>query len=302
MIGNRLMDSIIKEQIKDVSIDFTEVFIDAAMEDGILKEIPVVSTFYRIYKAGSKIKESYFLKKLLLFLNSTSTIDIKERKEFWEKLNKNPQEKVELGDKLIQLLDRIDEMKKAVWAALAFKELILSNLDKNDFYDLIYSIDNIKAHLAVNYYEYNIGYFDQRVDYLNHFASIGLLYNESAYRTSYSTRSKVNMKKPRIADLFCKFVWQTDQNEIVGRHKGRIDKKLVKKGMPDKRITQNPETIKKTLNEFILELNQLSNEEILNVKPTDAYFILDEKTGVVIDENSAYYFDYQGWYNSGVRS
>lgn len=301
MIGKRLMDSLPKDEIEDIAVDFGEVLLDSTLEDGIIKDIPILGTIYSIFKAGRNIKETYFLKKLLIFIQNTSKIPVERRIAFWEEMNKNPKTKEELGDKLIQLLDRIDEIKKAHWISFAFEDLIHGKISQNEFLDLAFTIDAIKAHLALVYYEYYIGYFDQKGEYLNHFMTVGLLHSESLFRTSYRIhKSKIDFKKPDIADKFCSYVWETEQNEIVKTHKGRIFKSLKRKAKLDDRIKNHPDTEKKKITDFLEMIESLSNIQIIRIKPTTDYTIITDELAVITDEEHAYYFNHSGWYNSGM--
>ena len=57
-------DSLTDNAISCIS-NYAEIGLDAVMDDGILKDIPIVSTAIAIYKIGSSIKERHNLKKLL---------------------------------------------------------------------------------------------------------------------------------------------------------------------------------------------------------------------------------------------
>ena len=83
-------DSLAEESIACIS-GYAEIGLDAVMEDGILKDIPIISTAISLYKIGSSIKERHDLKKLLIFLNEINNgiIDEEKRQEYQNKFQSN---------------------------------------------------------------------------------------------------------------------------------------------------------------------------------------------------------------------
>ena len=51
-----------------IAIDYMEMGLDSVMEDGLLKDVPIVSTVVALYKVGNSFKERHNLKKLYIFL------------------------------------------------------------------------------------------------------------------------------------------------------------------------------------------------------------------------------------------
>lgn len=49
--------------------EYAEIGLDAITEDGMLKDIPIVSTAIALYKIGNSIRDRHNLKKLVTFLN-----------------------------------------------------------------------------------------------------------------------------------------------------------------------------------------------------------------------------------------
>ena len=74
----------LKDETMSCIGEYAEIGLDAVMEDGILKDIPIVSTAIAIYKIGGSIKERHNLKKLLVFLNELNNgiLDEQKRKEY----------------------------------------------------------------------------------------------------------------------------------------------------------------------------------------------------------------------------
>ena len=100
-------DSLKEESISCIG-EYVEIGLDAVMEDGILKDIPIVSTAIAFYKIGSSIKERHNLKKLLLFLNELNNgiLNEQKRKEYQQKFQSNEKFRNQEIEYLLVLIDR----------------------------------------------------------------------------------------------------------------------------------------------------------------------------------------------------
>ena len=113
-------DSLAEESIACIS-GYAEIGLDAVMEDGILKDIPIISTAISLYKIGSSIKERHNLKKLLIFLNEINNgiIDEEKRQEYQNKFQSNEKFRNQEIEYLLVLIDRyIDYDKPQMLAKL----------------------------------------------------------------------------------------------------------------------------------------------------------------------------------------
>lgn len=83
------LENSLSSDICDTVGDLAEVGLDAVMDDGILKDIPILSTVVGLYRIGYTIRERHEIKQLALFvaeLNRGCT-DESKRKQLLEKLN-----------------------------------------------------------------------------------------------------------------------------------------------------------------------------------------------------------------------
>ena len=85
------LEDSLTENLFDTVADLTEVGLDAVMDDGVLKEIPLLSTVAGIYKIGHTIKERHTIKQLALFVTELNKgcVDKNKRNRILEKLNGN---------------------------------------------------------------------------------------------------------------------------------------------------------------------------------------------------------------------
>lgn len=71
-----ISDEIIETTI-DLSIDYAEITMDEII-DGTLREIPLIKTIYSLGKLGYSIREKFFVKKILTFLQEFHSQKIDE--------------------------------------------------------------------------------------------------------------------------------------------------------------------------------------------------------------------------------
>ncbi|PRR76610.1 hypothetical protein [Clostridium thermopalmarium] len=121
----------------DISKELMEVGIDSLLEDGILKNIPIIGALSSIYKAGISIRDRYFVRKILKFLCSLEDTSLDERKKFLSKHSDISQ----LGEKLIFILDRLDDLEKPKLIANLFKKYMYNEIDYITFQRLALIIE-----------------------------------------------------------------------------------------------------------------------------------------------------------------
>ncbi|MCB8817095.1 hypothetical protein [Desulfosporosinus shakirovi] len=117
--------------------ELAEVVIDNLLEDGVLKEIPIIGTLSSIFKAGNSIRDIYFVRKILLFLCSLEDTSLDERQELLSKHTNTSQ----LGEKLIFILDRLDDIEKPKLIANLFKRYMNNEVNYVSFQRLAFIIE-----------------------------------------------------------------------------------------------------------------------------------------------------------------
>lgn len=121
----------------DITVDNYEKILDELIENPILKEVPVIKNIIAIFKTGKNFREYFFLKKIESFLFE---------------LNNMPQEKIEhfkdnikndtnLGLKIIQFLERFDEVEKASLIGKLFILFLNKKIESAFYIRLCHLID-----------------------------------------------------------------------------------------------------------------------------------------------------------------
>lgn len=121
------------DNLKEIVIEGAEISLDHFLKEGVLKEIPFFGTLYKGLNAAFGIREAIFAKKVYKFLTQVKDIPLKEREDFIKKLEEKYGYKQQVGEKLIVLLEKLDDLNKPEIIGRLFKSTIQSNLSYNEF-------------------------------------------------------------------------------------------------------------------------------------------------------------------------
>ena len=61
-------ESLFNDNLKDVAGDIIELGIDSILEDGLLRDIPIVNTIVGTFKFGQNIHDRNLLKQTIIFI------------------------------------------------------------------------------------------------------------------------------------------------------------------------------------------------------------------------------------------
>lgn len=106
-------DSLVENAISTVS-ELAEVGLDAIMNDGLLKEVPFISTIISVYKIGNDIHARHSVKKLVAFLNEINShiADDTKKQKYISKLREKPKFRQKELEYLLVIIDRYIGLSK----------------------------------------------------------------------------------------------------------------------------------------------------------------------------------------------
>jgi hypothetical protein len=137
-----LLDSIASSDLKSLAIGGTEILLDSVLDDGVLKDIPVIGVVARLSSAGIRVREALFAKKLLSFLIPLSDISETERAEYLVKLDRDGG-KERIAQALLLIIERLDDLMKPEILARIVKEAILGNITTDEMLRMAAVVDKI---------------------------------------------------------------------------------------------------------------------------------------------------------------
>lgn len=117
--GNSLRETILKSDLPSVIQEAGEIGLDSILDEGVLKDIPVLSTMLALGKTFGNIRDYLFAKKMMKFLECISSLTDSERKALISKLDNDENFGMYSGERIIELLSRVDGDKKPILVAKA---------------------------------------------------------------------------------------------------------------------------------------------------------------------------------------
>lgn len=105
--------------------DIGELMIDAALNDGILRDVPILGTIVGVGKCIKNVYDIRFAKKLIAFLIPIKDVPAEERVKSIKKWEEDKNYRGKIGDTLLGMIERCDDTVKTVWLSKLFYELVL---------------------------------------------------------------------------------------------------------------------------------------------------------------------------------
>ena len=120
---------------KDVISDYLEIGIDSLMNEGILKEIPIVNTIVGVLKIGKNVHDRNLLKQTLTFINefNNNKISHDKLKQYKITIENNPKRCEEELGRILLLLNNFIDKEKSIMLAKIFKAYIEKIINWNEF-------------------------------------------------------------------------------------------------------------------------------------------------------------------------
>jgi len=132
-LPDKLTETIKDNNFQDVIKDLGETAIDAVLNEGVLKEIPILGSILGLGRATMSIQDKLFTKKLLAFLLQLKNTDVDSRKVQIEKIDTDPNYKTKVGEKLLHIIDKCEDSEKATYIGKLFQCYIEEKMDYENF-------------------------------------------------------------------------------------------------------------------------------------------------------------------------
>lgn len=115
------------EEVSGLVGEYAELGLDALVEDGLFKDVPVISTITAVYRIGKSIRERHHIAKLISFLNEINKgiVDEEKRQKYREKFSGNEKFRNQELEYILILIDRYISFDKPQMLA----KLYLAYLD-----------------------------------------------------------------------------------------------------------------------------------------------------------------------------
>jgi len=140
------LENIVKEGIKtnsDLAVDIFEITIDTFME-GIVKELPIIKSLVAFYKGSLGIRESHFIKKILIFFKQlhSGTVSDSDLILFSKKFDEDSVYRKKVTNHIMILNDRFIEDQKSIYFANLLAAHIRSHISYDEFIEMSLILEN----------------------------------------------------------------------------------------------------------------------------------------------------------------
>ncbi|KRB57167.1 hypothetical protein [Flavobacterium sp. Root186] len=141
-IETSLVTSIAKSDLKEIVSDIAEISLDTFFDDGIIKDVPIIGSLAKLYSAGKNIQEKIFEKKIIAFLLETEKAKKESKNKFYDDLNNNESLRKKVGEQILVILEKIDDLEKPTILGKLFKNFIEEEINFEMFHRLATIIAN----------------------------------------------------------------------------------------------------------------------------------------------------------------
>lgn len=140
-LGQGLARTLTDKGALDVAADLGDAVLGAQFSDGILQNIPYLGSLIKLFEVGKGLRDRVLIKKILKFLGPLSRIPIEERQEFAKRLEKDAKYRDSIGEQLMIVLERLDDMNKPELIAWLFTQLVKDKISDLKFREMCMVVD-----------------------------------------------------------------------------------------------------------------------------------------------------------------
>ena len=156
--NNNISDKLVNEIFDptlDLSVDYSEIFIDDFIQNEAIKEIPIIKSIVGVVKGGISISQFWFAKKLLAFIKEFNSGKIEETKlsSFKKKLNDDKKLGKKIAEKLMVFIDRNVEIKQTQIIANLFKAYVNQDISFEEFNNILITLSNLNPKSFNTFFE-----------------------------------------------------------------------------------------------------------------------------------------------------
>lgn len=141
----KIIDTLKSNEFQELISDISETTVDALLEDGIIKELPIFGLLFKGKNLITTIQDRLLSKKLLKFLSQLSETTLEERHQQINKIDNDNKYKIKIGEKILYIIDKCEDFEKAEIAGILFKEFIQNNINYEDFLRFTNSINSLST-------------------------------------------------------------------------------------------------------------------------------------------------------------
>lgn len=127
----------------ELTSDYAELIIDKIVDDGFLKDIPVIGSIINVVKFGNSVNQHFFAKKIYKFLFELKSIPPEKRKKKLQEINDSKKYQSSVGEIILEFIDKIESDYKPEILGKLFKAYIEEKIDFQTYLRLVHIMKSI---------------------------------------------------------------------------------------------------------------------------------------------------------------
>ncbi len=128
-IEGKLVESLEVKRLGERAADCAELGLDSILDDGIVKDIPILRTLVGLAKVGFNIRDRIYIKKIASFLSQIGNTTQEQREAFIEKYCGDTKR---FEEAVFLILEQVDNINKSTLIGKIFKACILGMISYQD--------------------------------------------------------------------------------------------------------------------------------------------------------------------------
>lgn len=132
-LSNSLEETLKDSDLQSVTTDLAEVITDTLLNEGLLRDIPIIGTIVGLTKASLSLNDRLLIKKLIYFLSELQDIETEKRQKLIFSIEKSDKHKIRIGEKLLYIIDKCEDHITSKYIVILFSAFLKEEITYNDF-------------------------------------------------------------------------------------------------------------------------------------------------------------------------
>jgi hypothetical protein len=142
-ISDHLESAMGNHSLQDSTSALIEVALDSAMEDGVLRDIPILGSLIGFGRAAISIRDRMLINKLGYFLKEIESVPSEQRRAMIDEINASEEAAVKVGEKVLYIVDRCQDHESSRAAGRIFRAFLEKEIDYSEFISMASAVDRL---------------------------------------------------------------------------------------------------------------------------------------------------------------
>jgi len=132
-LSNSLEETLKDSDLQNVTIELAETFTDTLLNEGLLRDIPIIGTIVGLTKATISLNDRLLIKKLIYFISELKDIDVEKRNRLVSTIENSEKQRLKVGEKLLYIIDKCEDHITAKYISILFSAFLKEEITYTEF-------------------------------------------------------------------------------------------------------------------------------------------------------------------------